>query len=432
MYPNLYYFFKEVFGLEIEGFKIINSFGFFVAIAFVGAAWTLTKELKRKQKQGLFVYTEEQIIVGKPASISELIIHFFLGFIFGFKILGGFFMPNAFSDPQQYIFSSQGNWWLGLLVGAIFSWLKYQEKNKQKLQAPEKRTIRIWPHDRVGDLVIYAAIFGFAGAKLFDILESPSAFFSMLQAVKEGKQDAGSLLFSGLTFYGGLIVAAIAIIIYSKKHKIGIIHLADAIAPAMMLAYAIGRIGCQVSGDGDWGIINSAFISNNLGESLLASPEQFNTALHTHSAYLSSKFGTIDQMHIANFKPFLGLPNWMFAYTYPHNVVGDGVSLANCSGLHCNYLPLPVFPTPFYELTACLVLFFILWMLRNKLKIPGQMAGLYLIFNGTERFFIEKIRVNATYNIAGMHITQAEIISLLLVITGLIIFFNAKKFFLKK
>lgn len=200
----------------------------------------------------------------------------------------------------------------------------------------------------------------------------------------------------------------------------------------MMLAYAIGRIGCQVSGDGDWGIINSAFISNNLGESLLASPEQFNTALHTHSAYLSSKFGTIDQMHIANFKPFLGLPNWMFAYTYPHNVVGDGVSLANCSGLHCNYLPLPVFPTPFYELTACLVLFFILWMLRNKLKIPGQMAGLYLIFNGTERFFIEKIRVNATYNIAGMHITQAEIISLLLVITGLIIFFNAKKFFLKK
>ncbi len=71
-------------------------------------------------------------------------------------------------------------------------------------------------------------------------------------------------------------------------------------------------------------------------------------------------------------------------------------------------------------------------MLRNKLKIPGQMAGLYLIFNGTERFFIEKIRVNATYNIAGMHITQAEIISLLLVITGLIIFFNAKKFFLKK
>ncbi|HNN32342.1 MAG TPA: diacylglyceryl transferase, partial [Chitinophagaceae bacterium] len=72
MYPNLYYFFKEVFGIEIEGFKIINSFGFFVAIAFIGAAWALTQELKRKQKQGLFVYTEEEIIVGKPASASEL------------------------------------------------------------------------------------------------------------------------------------------------------------------------------------------------------------------------------------------------------------------------------------------------------------------------------------------------------------------------
>ncbi|HMZ45263.1 MAG TPA: prolipoprotein diacylglyceryl transferase [Chitinophagaceae bacterium] len=429
MYPNLYYFFKEVFGIEIEGFKIINSFGFFVAIAFIGAAWALTQELKRKQKQGLFVYTEEEIIVGKPASASELMIHFFLGFIFGFKILGGFFLPNAFSDPQLYIFSGQGNWWMGLLVGGVFAWIKYNEKNKLKLPTPEKRTIRIWPHDRVGDLVIYAAIFGFAGAKLFDILEAPSAFFSMFKAVKEGKQDVGSLLFSGLTFYGGLIVATIAIIVYAKKHKIGIIYLADAFAPAMMLAYALGRIGCQVAGDGDWGIVNSAFISNNIGESILATPEQFTNALHTHSAYLSSKFGTIEQMHHMSIQPFLGLPNWMFGYTYPHNVVGDGVALANCSGVHCNYLPLPVFPTPFYELTACLILFLILWAVRSKLKIPGQLAGLYLIFNGTERFFIEKIRVNATYNLAGMKITQAEIISLILVIAGVVLLTMSKKWF---
>lgn len=432
MYPNLYYFFKDLFGIEIEGFKIINSFGFFVAIAFIAAAWALTAELKRKQAQGLFTYTEQKIMVGQPASITDLLVNFLLGFLMGFKIIGGFFMANAFDDPQQFIFSGQGNWLLGLLIGGLFAGLKWWEKNKVKLAKPEERTIRIWPQDRVGDMVIYAAIFGFSGAKLFDILEAPSNFFSALQAVRDGRQDAGSLLFSGLTFYGGLIVATIAIIYYAKKHKIGIIHLADAIAPAMMLAYAVGRIGCQVAGDGDWGIVNNAFISNADAQTILATKEQFAAALQTNHGYFISKFGSLENVHQAHLEPFLGLPNWMFGYTFPHNVVGDGIKLAGCEGMHCSYLPLPVFPTPFYEMLACGILFLVLWSLRNKLKYPGQMAGIYLIFNGTERFLIEKIRVNATYKIAGIQITQAEIISSLLVIAGIVLFTQSKKWFAVK
>ena len=54
-----------------------------------------------------------------------------------------------------------------------------------------------------------------------------------------------------------LICAALAIWVYAKKHKIGFWHLNDAAAPALMLSYAVGRIGCQVSGDGDWGIANT-------------------------------------------------------------------------------------------------------------------------------------------------------------------------------
>ena len=80
-------------------------------------------------------------------------------------------------------------------------------------------------------------------------------------------------------------------------------------------------------------------------------------------------------------------------------------------------------------MTTCAVLFLVLWSLRNKLKYPGQMAGIYLIFNGTERFLIEKIRVNATYTIAGVQITQAEIISSLLVIAGIVLFTQSKKWF---
>jgi len=60
--------------------------------------------------------------------------------------------------------------------------------------------------------------------------------------------------------------------------------------------------------------------------------------------------------------------------------------------------------------------------LRNKLKIAGQMTGLYLILNGIERFTIEKIRVNTKYESLPFQPTQAEIISLLLVIVGTLIF----------
>jgi phosphatidylglycerol---prolipoprotein diacylglyceryl transferase len=60
-----------------------------------------------------------------------------------------------------------------------------------------------------------------------------------------------------------------------------------------------------------------------------------------------------------------------------------------------------------------------LWSLRKKIKTPGRLFALYLIFNGIERFAIEKIRVNSTYSIFGFHPTQAELISTLLMIGGI-------------
>ena len=105
MYPNLYYFFKDIFGVEWQGLKIINSFGFFVALAFIAAAWALTAELKRKQGLGLFTFTEQKIKVGAPAPISELIINFILGFFLGYKILVSFFMPNVFKKLFIFYYS---------------------------------------------------------------------------------------------------------------------------------------------------------------------------------------------------------------------------------------------------------------------------------------------------------------------------------------
>jgi phosphatidylglycerol:prolipoprotein diacylglycerol transferase len=81
----------------------------------------------------------------------------------------------------------------------------------------------------------------------------------------------------------------------------------------------------------------------------------------------------------------------------------------------------PAYPTPFYETVICFILFLVLWSFRKKLKIPGTLFALYLILNGLERFFIEKIRVNGKLNIFGLYITQAEIISSLLTLSGIIL-----------
>ncbi|MGL6067768.1 MAG: diacylglyceryl transferase, partial [Sediminibacterium sp.] len=79
MYPNLYYAFKDLFGIQLEGLKLINSFGFFVALSFIISAWILSIELKRKQGLGSFIYTEEKIKIGEPASLSELVINALFG-----------------------------------------------------------------------------------------------------------------------------------------------------------------------------------------------------------------------------------------------------------------------------------------------------------------------------------------------------------------
>lgn len=418
MYPNLYFFLKDVFGINAWNWtKFVNSFGFFVAIGFVVAAFVLVKELKRKELEGKLFPLEEVIEVGKPATITELILNAILGFIVGYKALGIFFNKESVS-PQEYIFSANGSVGGGILLAALFAFLKYREKNKQKLAKPEQRKIRVWPHERVGDITILAAIFGFVGAKIFDNLENWNRFI---------QDPLGNLLSpSGLTFYGGLICATIAILWFARKKKISIRHLVDAAAPALMLAYAIGRIGCQVSGDGDWGILNSAYISDSSGKAVIAGPGDFDKALAANKTIYFNEFGSDSIPHKTVKAPGF-LPTWMVAYSYPHNVNEQGFKMADCEGDHCNALPVPVFPTPFYETLMCLILFVVLILLRKRFAIPGQLFSIYLVLNGIERFFIEKIRVNTKYDIFGFHPTQAEIISTLLVIAGILLFFWTKK-----
>lgn len=420
MYPNLYYLFWDLFGIKISFLKVVNSFGFFVAISFLVSAWLISKEFKRRQALGYFTFTEKKITIGKPATFTEMFLNFLLGFIFGYKILGVFLAKGALANPQAYIFSTSGSWLAGILLGAVFAYIKWQEKHKSKLPKPEERTVRIWPSDRVGDIVIISAIGGFIGAKIFDNLENWDRFI----------QDPWGNLFSpsGLTFYGGLIVAIIALWIYFRKNKMRFINVADSVSPILMLSYGLGRIGCQIAGDGDWGIINSAYLSNPNGKLRLSSPEQFQQAAVLFKSH-TEQYGIVGEVQHAAFKGVSWLPDWCFAFSYPHNVNSQGIALTNCDwGQYCNYLPLPVFPTPLYEIIMSVLLFALLWSLRKKITYPGKLFGLYLIVNGAERFLIEQIRVNTKYDIL-FHPSQAELIAVILMIVGLVLVTMAPKIF---
>ena len=424
MYPNLYYVFKDWFGVEWKGLSVLNTFGLLVAIAFIVAAIVISSELKRKEKKGLLSPREEIITVGKPASLSEILINALIGFVFGFKVLGLLLNRPEDVNPQSYIFSSLGSIWSGLVLAVGLAAVKWYEKDKQKLIEPERRSVRIWPHDRAGDIIILGLIFGILGAKLFDNLENWNEFI----------QDPIGRLFSasGLTFYGGLILATIAICWYAYKRGIKLVHLVDAAAPALMIAYAVGRIGCQVAGDGDWGVYNSAYVNDATGKTVrIASEGEFMQALKKDSTYfLEGKVPESNQytgrtspdlQHVHNiyYKAPSFIPNWMVAYSYPKNVNADGVKITGDTDEHNRVLPIPVFPTPFYETIACSLLFLLLWSIRKRIKTPGVIFGIYLILNGLERFIVEKIRVNTTYSMFGFHPTQAEIISFLLFLTGL-------------
>jgi phosphatidylglycerol---prolipoprotein diacylglyceryl transferase len=371
MYPNLTEFFRQVFGWDIP--LPIQSYGLFVALAFLTGIWILIKELKRKEKEGIFIPYRYTAMVGEGAKPKELIISGLIGFVIGYKLFYAVTDYSAFvADPQGFILSAQGNFVGGLIMAAVFGYFTYRDKNKEKLEKPHREEKVLRPYELAGNILVVAGIFGLLGAKIFHNLEYYEEFLA--------NPWESLISFSGLTFLGGLIVGGAAVFIYLRKYNINTYHLLDVAAVVMPIAYAVGRIGCQVSGDGCWGIENPA-----------PQPEWL-----------------------------AWLPEWTWAFDYPHNVLREGVPIAGCEGDYCRKLPVPVFPTPMYETIMMTIVFGILWFLRKRINIPGMLFSLYLIFAGLERFLIEKIRVNIPYKIWGYEVTQAELISSFMILAGIV------------
>ncbi|MCB0843834.1 MAG: prolipoprotein diacylglyceryl transferase [Bacteroidetes bacterium] len=374
MYPRISDFINDILGTNF--ILPIQSFGFFVALCFIVAYFVLAYDLKLKQAAGIFSTKKIKVKVGGPISEFDILINFALFGLLGYKLGLMFQDYTGFArNPQEAILSTDGSFLWALIFALAAGGYKLYEFLKKK---KEKVKFEMQDHGIIEDLgtvFTIAFIGGILGAKVFHNLEYWDTFV---------KDPIGSLLsFDGLTFYGGLIVAAAGITWYIIKKNYPVLPFADSVATVLMLGYGIGRIGCQVAGDGDWGIDNTA----------------------PKPGWLS------------------WAPDWVWSYNYPHNVLNDGIPIEGCTGDYCSVLATPVFPTPFYEVVMSLAIFAGLWLIRKRLPYWGQLMGIYLMFNGLERFFIEKIRVNSTYHIFGGEITQAEIISSVLFIGGLVLFF---------
>jgi phosphatidylglycerol:prolipoprotein diacylglycerol transferase len=213
-------------------------------------------------------------------------------------------------------------------------------------------------HQVVAEMVLVAALSGIAGARIFDILDNTAQFVAHPLAVIFTR--------AGFSIYGGLVAGIASGMLFLRRRGLPIAPMLDAVAPALMLGYAIGRVGCQLAGDGDWGI----------------------------AANMALKPGW--------------LPGWLWAQSYHGNILGVAIAAPG------------VYPTPLYESAAALALFGLLRALRSATFRPGYLFSVYLLLAGFERLLIEKIRINPRHDWFGITATQAEAISALLIAGGLL------------
>jgi phosphatidylglycerol---prolipoprotein diacylglyceryl transferase len=373
MYASLYDLILDLTGLRLPFLQVVNTFGLLVALSVMLAYRVFKSEFTRRHKLGQFPDFRVVHVLGKPFTTIDYVGNGVLGFIMGYKVVYMFFYPEAAAgNPADFMFSGAGSWWMGLLTAGILLGLKYREDIKQRLPEPMEKEIVTGPAWFMGNIAVVALVAGFAGAKLFHILEDWQNF----------TRDPLGSIFSGggWTFYGGLIGGGAGVLLYCRKKGMNLFRVLDVGAPGMMLAYGTGRLGCHLSGDGDWGIVNTS----------------------PRPAWLK------------------WLPDWAWAYDYPNNVIDADphILIPDCESLHCNKLELPVYPTPLYEFLLAVVISAVLWYLRRKPWAAGMLFSVYLVFAGIERWLIETIRVNTRFDILGISFSQAQFISFLMVLAG--------------
>lgn len=239
-----------------------------------------------------------------------------------------------------------------------------------------------------GQITIIALIGGVAGSKLFSVLENWGDFV----------RDPMGQLFSpaGLTFYGGFIVAMTWIYVYVKRKRLNFKLFADMLAPVVLLAYGIGRIGCQLAGDGDYGI-----------------PSKLPWAMSYPQGTAKPAITLIDYYAIHPAERVAVHYDSLAAITVGRDELGQRISAFD--------EVVRVHPAPVYETLFCLLAFILIWRMRKHFDTqPGKLFFITLIVMGFERLMIEFIRINPLY----LGLSMAQWISIAMILVGSALFFR--------
>jgi phosphatidylglycerol---prolipoprotein diacylglyceryl transferase len=228
-----------------------------------------------------------------------------------------------------------------------------------------------------------AIIFGIAGAKILFLIENLGDFV----------RDPLGMTFSagGLTWYGGFILAMTVVYFYLRSKKIPIMKVWDGLGLALIIAYGVGRVGCHLSGDGDYGPPTTA------------------------------PWGTIYAQGTA--KPAYQLADYFDRHPEARqrwNYDSLRVIPAGVDRLGHRYSRFdevtPLHPTPLYELLLGIIGFGILWFLRTKTSPDGMLFMIYLMLASVFRFTVEFWRLNPK---VWLSLSEAQVLAVVLFLIGL-------------
>ncbi len=211
-------------------------------------------------------------------------------------------------------------------------------------------------------ITVIAVISGIAGAKILYLIEEWSLFV----------RDPIGMAFSpgGLTWYGGLGLGVLSVYLYLKRKHAPAFKVWDGIGLGLMIGYGIARLGCHLSGDGDYGFPTSLPWGTD----------------YSHGIYPPSRAFAIFPQITAH---------------YPGGIVPDTT---------------PCHPTPVYEMILGIIGFFILVQLRKRDWPDGKLFAWYLMLSSLFRFSVEFLRLNPRF-LFGL--SEAQLISVPLFFVGL-------------
>jgi phosphatidylglycerol---prolipoprotein diacylglyceryl transferase len=220
------------------------------------------------------------------------------------------------------------------------------------------------PKELAWDMLAWCALGGILGAKLYYLALHWQALLA--------NPVAEVLSRGGLVWYGGLIGGVIAYYLQVRARKLPVATMYDATAPALALAYVVGRFGCFLVGD-DYG----RYTDGPLG---IAFPQ----GAPPSTAGILRSMGETVPAHIA-----------------------DATVVA-------------VHPTQLYEMVLAGIMFVILWKLGAKAWLrAGQLFAAYMVLYGVERFGIEFVRAKSDrLFIAGAGLSTSQVASVLLAALG--------------